>query len=147
MVSPLYRLLMYLSDGKSRTFSEIVKDTGLSRSTISKWLKILQAMGAVTKVERTYRITDLGIRILEAINTDILSMILEAGIAKEMVLYLDTNLGVDVEDGEFVFIGTHYGNNSGEIRVKINMGDDVEGIKKMLERLMKEVNRLASKEG
>ena len=52
---------------------EVAKATGLSLSTVSKWLSVLAASGMAERVGRRYTITSEGMRELEKFRAELAS--------------------------------------------------------------------------
>ncbi len=50
---------------------EVAKATGLSLSTVSKWLSVLAASGKAKRVGRRYAITSEGVRELERFRAEL----------------------------------------------------------------------------
>jgi DNA-binding MarR family transcriptional regulator len=141
LVKPQTQILLVLVD-RERRFKEIVKGTGLSEPTVSKWLKILSLMGFVEKKKNQYRITENGLKYLRQVFTDLVNKAFEYGLVEKVKIYPSSDAEVIMDEGEVAIVIEAYPERDGEpARVIMSMGDKT-NVREFIENISKRLSIL-----
>ena len=142
-LSPNVRILLSLCTEPLR-FTDLVKESGLSKPTVSKWVKVLEAVGLITSKEGTYGLTESGVSYLRGVLTPIVRDAFDQGLVEDVTLYVTNDFIVDKMGDEYALIVHHVG-ELGQTSVTINVGDDTETIIENLKRVIKSLERITKK--
>ena len=134
LVPAKIRILTALLEPSS--FTDVVQQTKLSPATVSKWLKLFQAMGLVGRSRKgMYYLTDEGLGFLRNAMTVIVEEALKKGLVTKITLaVIPDEAQIKREGKSYVIIMRHYG-EYGATDVNIDLGDEEGAIKKFLEKI------------
>jgi len=110
-----------------RKFIDIVRVTGLSPSTVSKYIKFLKGIGFVRKVDSVYELTIDGRTFLRERMTRLVQEAFDDGVVDIISLVSEPhNIRIEkVGDNVVMSVQVYSREGGGVSEVRINFGDDV----------------------